>query len=117
MKEKFNFKYIHELLTNSSIEAGLYIIATPIGNLSDITIRALNILSLSKMVYCEDTRVSKKLTTKYGINCVLKPFHKFNSKSLIPEIIKKLENKLETWHYENLDETSRIAKQIKKKLI
>ena len=92
MKEKFNFKYIHELLTNSSIEAGLYIIATPIGNLSDITIRALNILSLSKMVYCEDTRVSKKLTTKYGINCVLKPFHKFNSKSLIPEIIKKLEN-------------------------
>ena len=92
MKEKFNFKYIHELLTNSSIEAGLYIIATPIGNLSDITIRALNILSLSKMVYCEDTRVSKKLTTKYGINCLLKPFHKFNSKSIIPEIIKKLEN-------------------------
>ena len=92
MKEKFNFKYIHELLTNSSIEAGLYIIATPIGNLSDITIRALNILSLSNMVYCEDTRVSKKLTSKYGINSVLKPFHKFNSKSLIPEIIKKLEN-------------------------
>lgn len=92
MKEKFNFKYIHELLTNPSIEAGLYIIATPIGNLSDITIRALNILSSSKMVYCEDTRVSKKLTSKYGINSVLKPFHKFNSKSLIPEIIKKLEN-------------------------
>ena len=92
MKEKFNFKYIHELLVNPSIEAGLYIIATPIGNLSDITIRALNILSSSKMVYCEDTRVSKKLTSKYGINSVLKPFHKFNSKSLIPEIIKKLEN-------------------------
>ena len=92
MKEKFNFKYIHELLTNPSIEAGLYIIATPIGNLSDITIRALNILSSSNMVYCEDTRVSKKLTSKYGINSVLKPFHKFNSKSLIPEIIKKLEN-------------------------
>ena len=92
MKEKFNFKYIHELLINPSIEAGLYIIATPIGNLSDITIRALNILSSSKMVYCEDTRVSKKLTSKYGINSVLKPFHKFNSKSLIPEIIKKLEN-------------------------
>ena len=92
MSKKFNFEYIHELLNNSSIEAGLYIIATPIGNLSDITIRALNILASSKLVYCEDTRVSKKLTSKYGINCKLKPFHKFNSKSLIPEIIKKLEN-------------------------
>ena len=60
--------------------------------MSDITIRALNILSSSKLVYCEDTRVSKKLTSKYGINCKLKPFHKFNSKSLINEIIKKLEN-------------------------
>ena len=92
MSKKFNFEYIHELLNNSSIEAGLYIIATPIGNLSDITIRALNILASSKLVYCEDTRVSKKLTSKYGINCKLKPFHKFNSKSLIPEIIEKLEN-------------------------
>ena len=60
--------------------------------MSDITIRALNILASSKLVYCEDTRVSKKLTSKYGINCRLKPFHKFNSKSLIPEIVKKLEN-------------------------
>ena len=92
MSKKFNFEYIHDLLNNSSIEAGLYIIATPIGNLSDITIRALNILASSKLVYCEDTRVSKKLTSKYGINCKLKPFHKFNSKSLIPEIIEKLEN-------------------------
>ena len=92
MIKKFNFEYIHELLNNSSIEAGLYIIATPIGNLSDITIRALNILASSKLVYCEDTRVSKKLTSKYGINCKLKPFHKFNSKSLIPEIMEKLEN-------------------------
>ena len=92
MSKKFDYEYIHKLLNNSSIEAGLYIIATPIGNLSDITIRALNILASSKLVYCEDTRVSKKLTSKYGINCKLKPFHKFNSKSLIPEIIKKLEN-------------------------
>jgi len=92
MSKKFDYEYIHELLNNSSIEAGLYIIATPIGNLSDITIRALNILASSKLVYCEDTRVSKKLTSKYGINCRLKPFHKFNSKSLIPEIVKKLEN-------------------------
>ena len=92
MIKKFNFEYIHELLNNSSIEAGLYIIATPIGNLSDITIRALNILASSKLVYCEDTRVSKKLTSKYGINCKLKPFHKFNSKSIIPEIIRRLES-------------------------
>ena len=60
--------------------------------MSDITLRALNILASSELVYCEDTRVSKKLTSKYGINCKLKPFHKFNSKSLIPKIIKRLEN-------------------------
>ena len=51
-----------------------------------------NVYNAEKLVYCEDTRVSKKLTSKYGINCKLKPFHKFNSKSLIPEIIRKLEN-------------------------
>ena len=92
MNKKFNFEYIHELLNNKDIEAGLYVIATPIGNLSDITLRALNILASSNIIYCEDTRVSKKLTSKYGINCKMKPFHMFNSKAIIPEIIRNLEN-------------------------
>ncbi len=92
MNKKFNFEYIHDLLNKTDIEAGLYIIATPIGNLSDITIRALNILATSNIIYCEDTRVSKKLTSKYGINSRMKSFHKFNSKIVIPEIIKRIEN-------------------------
>ena len=92
MNDRFDIEYIHDLLHKNDIEPGLYIIATPIGNLSDITIRALNVLSISDLVYCEDTRVSKKLTSKYGIKCKLKSFHKFNSRSSINEVIQKLEN-------------------------
>ena len=98
MNNKFNFEYIHDLLNKKDIEAGLYIIATPIGNLSDITIRALNILASSKIIYCEDTRVSKKLTSKYGINSRMKPFHKFNSNLILLPVsnisVKVLSNSL-----------------------
>ena len=92
MKSKFNTEFINQLLNKENIEAGLYIIATPLGNLSDITIRSLNILSISSIVYCEDTRVSKKLTSKFGISCKLKPFHKYNFIKILPEIIYKLQN-------------------------
>ena len=92
MKSKFNTEFIYQLLNKENIEAGLYVIATPLGNLSDITIRSLNILSTSSIVYCEDTRVSKKLTSKFGINCKFKPFHKYNFKKVLPEIIYKLQN-------------------------
>ncbi len=71
-------------------QSGLYIVPTPIGNLSDITIRSLKILSSVDLIICEDTRVTKKLTSKYGINCKMQPFHKFNSKYKTPEVIKKL---------------------------
>ena len=72
----------------------LYIVGTPIGNLGDITLRSLNLLSTVDFIICEDTRVSKKLTNKYGIGTQLKPFHKFNSKRAIPGIIKKLQSGL-----------------------
>ena len=71
-------------------QSGLYIVPTPIGNLSDITIRSLKILSSVDLIICEDTRVTKKLTAKYGIKCKMQPFHKFNSKNKIPGIIKKI---------------------------
>ena len=69
---------------------GLYIVSTPIGNLADISIRALSVLSLSSLILCEDTRNSKKLISKYGIKNRLKAFHKFNSTKEIPNILSKL---------------------------
>ena len=91
MNIKLNNRYINELLEYEKVQNGLYIVATPIGNLGDITLRSLKILSCVDLILCEDTRISKKLTNKYGIKTQLKPFHKFNSTNSIPLIIKKLQ--------------------------
>ena len=90
MNIKLNNEYINELLEYEKVQNGLYIIPTPIGNLGDITIRSLKVLSSVDLILCEDTRTSKKLTSKYGIKTRLKSFHKFNSKNSIPPIINKL---------------------------
>jgi len=60
---------------NQVREAGLYIVATPIGNLGDISIRALDTLSVVDVVLCEDTRVSKKLMQAYGLDAQLEAYH------------------------------------------
>ena len=67
---------------------GLYIVSTPIGNLRDITLRALDILSQSEYILCEDTRVSKKLLDKYQIKSNLISNHKFNEKKNFNNIFK-----------------------------
>ena len=83
-------KAIIDQINKNNFLPGLYIVSTPIGNLADISIRSLSILSLSSFILCEDTRTSKKLTTKYGIKNKLKSFHKFNSTKEMPGIINKL---------------------------
>ena len=75
----------------NKFQSGLYIVATPIGNLSDITIRALEVLKISDYVLCEDTRVSGKLLGKFKIKANLISNHKFNEKKILNKIINLLE--------------------------
>jgi len=70
------------------ISSGLYLVSTPIGNLSDITLRAIEVLKQSDIILCEDTRVSKKLLDHYQINKTLFSYHKFNEKKLLEKIIQ-----------------------------
>ena len=65
---------------NKEIKKGLYLVSTPIGNLGDITLRALAVLRESDYILCEDTRVSKVLLEKYEIKSKLISNHKFNEK-------------------------------------
>ncbi len=71
---------------------GLYLVSTPLGNLKDITLRALEILSKSDFILCEDTRISKNLMNKYQIKTKLISNHKFNEKKNINKIIGYLKS-------------------------
>ena len=69
---------------------GLYIVSTPIGNLEDITLRAINVLKNSDKILCEDTRRSIKLLNHYNIKKQLISYHKFNEKKSLIKIIQYL---------------------------
>ncbi len=69
---------------------GLYIVATPIGNLGDISVRALATLAAADMILAEDKRVSKGLLTHYGIRTKLVSYHEHNAEAMRPEIMEKL---------------------------
>jgi 16S rRNA (cytidine1402-2'-O)-methyltransferase len=73
-------------------ESGLYIVSTPIGNLKDITFRAIETLKKSDFILCEDTRVSKNLLDRYEIKSKLVSNHKFNEKKNIVKIIDYLKS-------------------------
>ena len=78
---------------NNKVKSGLYIVSTPIGNLSDITLRAINILKESDHILCEDTRVSKNLLDRYEVKSKLISNHKFNEKKNLLKIIEILKSK------------------------
>jgi len=83
---------MHLQLDKNKIKSGLYIVSTPIGNLRDITLRALEVLKKSDFILCEDTRISKKLLSHYNINNNLISNHKFNEKSNIEKFINILKS-------------------------
>ena len=69
---------------------GLYLVATPIGNLRDITIRALETLAGADVIACEDTRVTRKLLDHYGIATPLTPYHDHNAASARPKLLARI---------------------------
>ena len=79
-------------LNKSKLKKGLYIIPTPIGNLGDITLRAIDLLKKSDFILCEDTRVSKKLLEKFEIRTRLISNHKFNEIKNLTKIIEVLKD-------------------------
>jgi 16S rRNA (cytidine1402-2'-O)-methyltransferase len=74
-----------------ALASGLYIVATPIGNLGDITLRALTVLARADIIYCEDTRHSRTLIAHYGLTTKLDAYHEHNGERARPRILQRLE--------------------------
>src|SRR3954447_565232 len=77
-------------LTAAAAAPGLHLVATPIGNLGDITLRALETLAGVDLIACEDTRNTRRLTERYGISAQLTPYHEHNAATARPKILGRL---------------------------
>lgn len=73
-----------------SLSPGLYLVATPIGNLRDVTLRALETLASADLICCEDTRITSRLLKHYGIDRPLKPYHDHNAAKVRPALLQRL---------------------------
>lgn len=71
---------------------GLYLVATPIGHLADMTLRAVAILARADVIYCEDTRHSRTLLAHYAIRATLRPYHEHNAEEQRPRVLKDLDS-------------------------
>ena len=85
----------HYLLHGQKLQAphlapGLHVVATPIGNLGDVTLRALTTLAAADLIVCEDTRVTSRLTQHYGINASLQAYNDHNAPRVRPQILARL---------------------------
>src|SRR5579871_4297413 len=85
-------RYVFHGLTVDApaLPAGLYVVATPIGNLGDVTLRALETLAGADLIACEDTRVTRKLLDRYGIATPLTPYHDHNAAEARPKLLARL---------------------------
>nr|WP_321461700.1 16S rRNA (cytidine(1402)-2'-O)-methyltransferase [uncultured Cohaesibacter sp.] len=86
-----DFILLGNKLRAPALAPALYIVATPIGNLRDMTIRALEVLAACDLIACEDTRVSRKLLTHYGIHTRLVTYHEHNADKQRPYLLSVLE--------------------------
>jgi 16S rRNA (cytidine1402-2'-O)-methyltransferase len=82
--------YAAESVTESALAPGLYLVATPIGNLADITLRALAVLRGVDRIFCEDTRITGKLLARYAISTRLAVYHDHNAEEVRPAILAAL---------------------------
>jgi 16S rRNA (cytidine1402-2'-O)-methyltransferase len=89
-KSKRTFLIAGQEVAAPAIAPGLYLVATPIGNLGDIGLRALGTLAAADVIACEDTRVSRRLIEHYGIATPLTPYHEHNAAEARPKILARL---------------------------
>lgn len=89
--ERNRFSLSEHAFSAPNLEPALYIVSTPIGNLGDITVRALETLAASSMIACEDTRVTSTLTQKFGLKTPLMPYHEHNAEKQRPKILAELD--------------------------
>ena len=76
----------------SPLACGLYVVATPIGNLGDITLRGIEVLMLADRIACEDTRVTRKLLSRHSIKTKLTSYHDHNADKVRPFLIQEIKN-------------------------
>src|ERR1700733_13796125 len=86
-----NFRVFGYEILAEKVPPGLYLVATPIGNLGDVTIRALETLAAVDAVACEDSRVTGRLLERYAIETSLIPYHDHNAAAARPKILARLE--------------------------
>jgi 16S rRNA (cytidine1402-2'-O)-methyltransferase len=89
-RERRSYLLGGRLVDVTPLAPGLHIVATPIGNLGDITVRALETLAGADLIACEDTRVSRKLLARYGITTPLTPYHDHNADAARPKLMRRL---------------------------
>jgi len=85
-----SYRIAEHSLAAPPLAAGLYLVATPIGHLRDVTLRALETLAAADLIACEDTRVTRRLTDHYGIVTPLTPYHEHNAAQARPALLARL---------------------------
>jgi 16S rRNA (cytidine1402-2'-O)-methyltransferase len=84
------FSILGHVLPAAKLQPGLYLVATPIGNLADVTLRALETLAGVDVIACEDTRITRRLTERYAISAELTLYHEHNAATARPKLLQRL---------------------------